>query len=85
MHVPLERLDKAIFPLCFMSVCARCLPFTLNMEHARKQGFLSKVFMLIKCIGVPFLSSCRENLNDMFGLLNSSSLKQGLGENPNHF
>ena len=91
MHVPQERLDKAMFPMWFRSVCAWWLPFTLNKEQACKQGFLTKVFMLIKCIGVPFLCSWRESLNDVFGLFfffffwNSSSLKQGLGESPTLF
>ena len=54
MQVPQEGLVKAMFPMWFKSVCARRLSFTLNREHARKQGFLEKVLVFTKCMGVPF-------------------------------
>ena len=59
--------------------------FTLNREHVCKQGFLAKCLCLSNAWCTLFLTSWKENLNDVFGLLNSLGSKQGLGENPTLF
>ena len=56
MHVPQEGLVKAMFPMCFISVCARWISFTLNKEHAREQGFLEQSACVYQMHGCPFLS-----------------------------
>ena len=56
MHVPQEGLAKAMFPMWFKSVCAQQLSFTLNREHARKQGFLEQSACVYQMHGCPFLS-----------------------------
>ena len=53
MHVPQEGLAKTTFPMWFMSVCARWLSFTLNKEHACKQGFLANC-CAYQMSGCPF-------------------------------
>ena len=68
-----------MFPMWFVSVCARRLSFTMNKEHARKQGFLEQSACAYQMIWCPFLCLCKENWNDVFGLLNSLG---GLGEDP---
>ena len=81
MHVPQEGLAKAMFPMWFVSVCTRWLSFTLNREHACKQGFLAKCLCLSK-EWVSLLCLFKESLNDVIGFLNSSG---GLGEDPTLF
>ena len=56
MHVPQEGLTKAKFPMWLKSVCAQWLSFTLNREHARKQGFLEQSACAYQMHGCPFLS-----------------------------
>ena len=65
--------------LCGLRVWARQLSFTLNRELAR--------ISWAKCLCLPnawvsLFKLCRENMNDVFGFLNSSS---GLGEDPYPF
>ena len=54
------------------------LPWIGNMFTSK--DFWSEDFMLIKCMGILSLSSWRDNLRDVFGFLNHSGLKLGLGE-----
>ena len=82
MHVLQEGLSKAMFSMWFKNVCARQLLFTLNRKHARKQGFLEQSACVYQMHGCPFFKLCGENMNDVFGFLNSSS---GLGEDPTLF
>ena len=56
MHVPQEGLNKAMFSMWFVSVCARWLSFTLDREHACKQGFLEQSACVDQMHGCPFLS-----------------------------
>jgi len=62
MHVPQERLNKAMFPMWFISVCARWLPFTLNREHVCKQGFLAKCLCLSNAWVSPFFDHMKGEL-----------------------
>ena len=70
-----------MFPMRFVSVCARRLSFTLNKEHAHKQGFLDQSAYAYQ-MRVSLFKLCRENMNDVFGFLNSLG---GLGEDPTLF
>ena len=70
-----------MFPMWFVSVCARRLSFTMNKEHARKQGFLEQSACAYQ-MRVSLFKVCRENMNNVFGFLNSLG---GLGEDPTLF
>ena len=76
-----KGLLRLCFLMWFVSVCAQWLSFTLNREHACKQRFLVECLCLSN-EWVSLFKLCRENMNDVFGFLNSSS---GLGEGPTLF
>ena len=56
MHVPQKGLIKAMFPACFISVCARQISFALKRERAHEQGFLEQSACVYQMHGCPFVS-----------------------------